>query len=63
MGKNNFFPAKMFRVIFLVSVALVATGEELVPDEGQEGKYFNVKTFNLVVVSSAPNITPHGVCY
>ena len=42
-GKGHFFPAKMFRVIFLVSVALVARGEELVPDEGQEGKFFNLK--------------------
>ena len=45
VGKNNFFPAKMFRVIFFVSVALVARGEELVPDEGQEGKVFNLKDF------------------
>ena len=35
----------MFRVIFLVSIALVARGEELVPDEEQEGKVFDAKDF------------------
>ena len=36
----------MFCVIFLVSIALtVARGEELVPDEEQEGKVFDVKDF------------------
>ena len=44
-GKGQFIPANMFRVIFLVSIALVARGEELVPDEEQEGKVFDVKDF------------------
>ena len=49
MGKDNFFlRKKMFPVIFLVSVAFVVRGEELVPDEEQEGKFFNVKTFNFL---------------
>ena len=52
-GKGLFLSAKkLFPVIFLVSVAFVVRGEELVPDEEQEGKFFNVKTFNLVVLIS-----------
>ena len=58
VGKDNFFLRKtMFLVIFLVSVAFVVRGELLVPDEEQEGKFFNVKTFNLVVLFSAQNMT------
>ena len=48
-GKGQFLSVKkLFPVIFLVSVAFVVRGEELVPDEEQEGKFFNVKTFNFL---------------